>query len=116
MGGRSQPYNKNSKLVFKFKVNGDENLPPVVDNGLELDFVFLNLIEPLPHVSVPTLCEVMHVLVRQHDVEDGDNEEEGADKGFGFEHVHGEESHHADLVADDQEEGGVGRCLDQVAF
>ena len=63
-----------------------------------------------------TRVDIIDVLVAQDDVKDGNDEDKGANEGFSLQLFDRKEGHHAHLVADDDEEGGIGRRLDQVAL
>ena len=89
--------------------------PPDVKNGIEASFVFLHFSEPLA-LSLITGLALRYVLIREHDVEDGDEEENSAHKSFRLQIISLEERHHANLVAHCDEEGCVSRGLDQLTL
>ena len=79
-------------------------LPPVVQHSAQLSLFLLQLRQPLPAVLIAAL-NIVHVLVGQHNVENREDEKEGAYECLRLQPPRLEERHHADLVGDNHDEG-----------
>ena len=82
---------------------------------MELDVIILDLFQPFPCILVLTV-HVVDLLVAEDDVEDRGDEHKGAHESFSLQLLDREEGHHADLIGYNDEEGRVGRCLDQLTL
>lgn len=89
--------------------------PPVVDDGLEEVLISADLLEPSLRVLVIAV-DVGNVLVRQDDVENRNDEQEGANEGLSLQVLDREVGHHAHLERNNDEEGGICGGFDETSL